>query len=135
MIVSVLMMCAGSLVIAVLPTYATIGAAAPALLLVARCFQGLSVGGEYGTSATYMSEIAVAGRRGFFASFQYVTVIAGQVAALVVVLVLQMLLTHEELRAWGCLALGLLLLCLVALTFWISSSACLTRPNRSCTAR
>jgi MHS family alpha-ketoglutarate permease-like MFS transporter len=101
MIVSVLMMCAGSLVIAVLPTYATIGAAAPALLLVARCFQGLSVGGEYGTSATYMSEIAVAGRRGFFASFQYVTVIAGQVAALVVVLVLQMLLTHEELRAWG----------------------------------
>ncbi|OYD60200.1 UNVERIFIED_ORG: MHS family alpha-ketoglutarate permease-like MFS transporter [Burkholderia sp. CF145] len=101
MIVSVLMMCAGSLVIAVLPTYATIGAAAPALLLLARCFQGLSVGGEYGTSATYMSEVAVAGRRGFFASFQYVTVIAGQVAALIVVVILQAMLSNEALRAWG----------------------------------
>lgn len=101
MITSVLMMCAGSLVIALLPTYAMIGAAAPALLLVARCFQGLSVGGEYGTSATYMSEVAVAGRRGFFASFQYVTVIGGQVLALLVVVILQQLLSPEELRAWG----------------------------------
>ncbi|KXU96158.1 alpha-ketoglutarate permease [Caballeronia megalochromosomata] len=101
LIISVLMMCSGSLLIAVIPTYATIGAAAPALLLAARCFQGLSVGGEYGTSATYMSEIAVAGRRGFFASFQYVTVIGGQVAALIVVVVLQMMLSNEELRAWG----------------------------------
>ncbi|GAB3626892.1 alpha-ketoglutarate transporter [Pandoraea terrae] len=101
MIISVLMMCAGSLIIAVLPTYATIGAAAPALLIAARCFQGLSVGGEYGTSATYMSEVAVAGRRGFFASFQYVTVIGGQVLALLVVVVLQQLLSLDELRAWG----------------------------------
>ncbi|TGR36260.1 MFS transporter, partial [bacterium M00.F.Ca.ET.199.01.1.1] len=75
MMVSVFMMCGGSLVIAVLPTYAQIGALAPALLLVARLFQGLSVGGEYGTSATYMSEVALKGRRGFFASFQYVTLI------------------------------------------------------------
>jgi MHS family alpha-ketoglutarate permease-like MFS transporter len=101
LIISVLMMCSGSLLIAVIPTYATIGAAAPALLLAARCFQGLSVGGEYGTSATYMSEVAVAGRRGFFASFQYVTVIGGQVAALIVVVALQVMLTNEELRAWG----------------------------------
>jgi MHS family alpha-ketoglutarate permease-like MFS transporter len=68
MMVSVFMMCGGSLVIAMLPTYAQIGALAPALLLVARLFQGLSVGGEYGTSATYMSEVALKGRRGFFAS-------------------------------------------------------------------
>jgi MHS family alpha-ketoglutarate permease-like MFS transporter len=95
------MMCAGSLVISLLPTYAMIGAAAPALLLVARCFQGLSVGGEYGTSATYMSEVAVAGRRGFFASFQYVTVIGGQVFALLVIVILQQLLSPEELRTWG----------------------------------
>jgi MFS transporter, MHS family, alpha-ketoglutarate permease len=101
LIISVLMMCSGSLLIAIIPTYATIGAAAPVLLLAARCFQGLSVGGEYGTSATYMSEVAVAGRRGFFASFQYVTVIGGQVAALIVVVVLQMMLTNDELRAWG----------------------------------
>jgi MHS family alpha-ketoglutarate permease-like MFS transporter len=101
MLISVWMMCAGSLVIALLPTYAQIGAAAPALLLVARCFQGLSVGGEYGTSATYMSEVAIAGRRGFFASFQYVTVIGGQILALVVVVVLQQMLSPADLKAWG----------------------------------
>src|SRR5882757_9500832 len=64
MMISVLMMCAGSLAIAVLPTYATIGTAAPVLLLLARMLQGLSVGGEYGTSATYMSEVAFAGQTG-----------------------------------------------------------------------
>jgi MHS family alpha-ketoglutarate permease-like MFS transporter len=101
MMVSVFMMCGGSLLIAVLPTYAQIGALAPALLLVARLFQGLSVGGEYGTSATYMSEVALEGRRGFFASFHYVTLIGGQLFALLVLVVLQQLLTTEELRAWG----------------------------------
>ncbi len=101
MMISVLMMCGGSLMIAVLPTYAVIGAAAPALLLVARLFQGLSVGGEYGTSATYMSEVAVKGRRGFFASFQYVTLIGGQLLAVLVLVILQQLLTTDELRAWG----------------------------------
>ncbi|OUL73715.1 MFS family transporter [Paraburkholderia hospita] len=101
MMVSVFMMCGGSLVIAMLPTYAQIGAFAPALLLVARLFQGLSVGGEYGTSATYMSEVALKGRRGFFASFQYVTLIGGQLFALLVLVILQQLLTTEELKAWG----------------------------------
>src|SRR6476620_3087804 len=57
MVVSVLMMCFGSLMVACLPTYASAGTLAPALLLVARLIQGLSVGGEYGTSATYMSEV------------------------------------------------------------------------------
>ncbi|MEM5344818.1 MFS family transporter [Paraburkholderia azotifigens] len=101
MMVSVFMMCGGSLVIACLPTYAQIGALAPALLLVARLFQGLSVGGEYGTSATYMSEVALKGRRGFFASFQYVTLIGGQLFALLVLVILQQVLTTEELKAWG----------------------------------
>ncbi|MFJ2989525.1 MFS family transporter [Collimonas sp. NPDC087041] len=101
MMISVLMMCGGSLMIAFLPTYATIGALAPALLLVARLFQGLSVGGEYGTSATYMSEVAVQGRRGFFASFQYVTLIGGQLLAVLVLVILQQLLTTEQLHAWG----------------------------------
>ncbi|WP_439894245.1 MFS family transporter (plasmid) [Ralstonia sp. 25C] len=101
MMISVLMMCGGSLLIAVVPTYAQIGAAAPFLLLVARLFQGLSVGGEYGTSATYMSEVALKGRRGFFASFQYVTLIGGQLCALLVLVILQQLLTTAELKAWG----------------------------------
>lgn len=83
------MMCFGSLVIACLPGYATIGVAAPVILLLARMFQGLSVGGEYGTSATYMSEVALEGRKGFYASFQYVTLIGGQLAAVLTVVVLQ----------------------------------------------
>ncbi|QCP49662.1 MFS transporter [Trinickia violacea] len=101
MMISVLMMCGGSLVIAALPTYTQIGALAPALLLIARLFQGLSVGGEYGTSATYMSEVALKGRRGFFASFQYVTLIGGQLCALLVLVILQQLLSTEDLKAWG----------------------------------
>jgi MHS family alpha-ketoglutarate permease-like MFS transporter len=101
MMISVLMMCFGSLMIALLPTYAQIGAWAPFLLLVARLFQGLSVGGEYGTAATYMSEVSQSGKRGFFSSFQYVTLIGGQLVALLVLGVLQMFLTGDELKAWG----------------------------------
>src|SRR4051794_39326576 len=101
MLISVTMMCAGSLAIACLPTYAAIGAWAPFLLLVCRLFQGLSVGGEYGTTATYMSEVALRGQRGFFSSFQYVTLIGGQLLAVLVVVILQALMTEDELRAWG----------------------------------
>ncbi len=101
MMISVFMMCGGSLMIACLPPYAAIGAAAPLLLLVARLFQGLSVGGEYGTSATYMSELAIKGKRGFYASFQYVTLIGGQLLAVLVLVILQQLLTTDQLKAWG----------------------------------
>jgi MHS family dicarboxylic acid transporter PcaT-like MFS transporter len=101
LVVSVLMMCAGSLLIACLPTYSSIGTLAPVLLLVARLFQGLSVGGEYGTTATYMSEVAFRGQRGFYSSFQYVTLIGGQLLAVLVVVVLQQLLSEAELKAWG----------------------------------
>lgn len=101
MLISVCMMCFGSLVIACLPGYDTIGVWAPALLLLARLFQGLSVGGEYGTSATYMSEVATEGRKGFYASFQYVTLIGGQLLALLTVVLLQQILSDGELRSWG----------------------------------
>jgi MHS family alpha-ketoglutarate permease-like MFS transporter len=101
MMTSVIMMCAGSLMVAVLPTYASVGVAAPALLLVARMVQGVSVGGEYGTSATYMSEVAVHGHRGFYSSFQYVTLIGGQLLAVLVLVILQHFLSDAELRAWG----------------------------------
>ncbi|NNU41979.1 MFS family transporter [Ramlibacter montanisoli] len=101
MLISVLLMCGGSLMIACLPSYAAIGAWAPGLLLVARLLQGLSVGGEYGTTATYMSEVALSGRRGFYSSFQYVTLIGGQLAAVLVIVVLQQLLDDGELRRWG----------------------------------
>jgi MHS family alpha-ketoglutarate permease-like MFS transporter len=101
MIVSVLIMCAGSLLVAVLPTYDRIGVWAPVLLTLARMLQGFSVGGEYGTSATYMSEVASARHRGFLASFQYVTLIGGQLLALLVLLLLQSLLTVAQIKAWG----------------------------------
>ena len=100
--ISVLMMCFGSLMIAVMPTYETIGIAAPVTLLVARLIQGLSLGGEYGTSATYLSEMAHPDHRGFYSSFQYVTLIGGQPIAMLVLLVLQkLLLTPDQLEAWG----------------------------------
>jgi len=98
---SVLLMCGGSLLIAVTPTYASIGLLAPALLVFARLLQGLSVGGEYGASATYLSEMAGQRHRGFWSSFQYVTLIMGQLLALGVLLVLQRVLDDEALRAWG----------------------------------
>ncbi|HEX8604986.1 MAG TPA: MFS family transporter [Pseudoduganella sp.] len=101
MMASVLLMCFGSLMVGLLPTYASIGYWAPFLLLLARLIQGLSVGGEYGTSATYMSEVAVAGKRGFYASFQYVTLIGGQLLATLVLVALLQFLTPDEMRAWG----------------------------------
>ncbi|PZO40746.1 MAG: alpha-ketoglutarate permease [Alphaproteobacteria bacterium] len=98
---SVTLMCTGSLIIACIPTYASIGVAAPILLLVARMLQGLSVGGEYGSSATYLSEMATAKHRGFWSSFQYVTLISGQLLALLLLIVLQNTLSEAALSSWG----------------------------------
>jgi len=99
---SVLMMSVGSLLIAVVPGYKQIGVAAPIILVIARVIQGLSVGGEYGTSATYLSEIATKERRGFYSSFQYVTLIMGQLIALGVLVLLQrFFLTDQQLHQWG----------------------------------
>lgn len=102
LMVSVSLMCGGSLIIALTPGYASIGIAAPVLLVFARLLQGLSVGGEYGTSATYLSEMAARAHRGFYSSFQYVTLIMGQLLALgVLILLQQWLLTPQQLDAWG----------------------------------
>ena len=102
MTLSVLLMSFGSLLIAILPGYRSIGLFAPLLLLLARLLQGLSVGGEYGTSATYLSEVALPGRRGFYSSFQYVTLIGGQLIALGLQLLLQhVFLTAAQLQEWG----------------------------------
>ncbi|HYU96513.1 MAG TPA: MFS transporter [Sphingomicrobium sp.] len=98
---SVALMAAGSLLIAVAPTYARAGAIAPAVLVIARMLQGLSVGGEYGASATYLSEMAMRDRRAFWASFQYITLIGGQLLALAVVVVLQTSMSEAHLQEWG----------------------------------
>ena len=101
MVVSVLLMGFGSLLIAILPTYAQVGVAAPCLLLLGRMIQGFSTGGQYGTAATYLSEIAGKGRRGFWSSFQYVTLIGGQLGATLVILLLQQLLPEAAMKAYG----------------------------------
>jgi MHS family alpha-ketoglutarate permease-like MFS transporter len=99
---SVTLMCAGSLLIALTPGYAAIGVLSPALLVFARIVQGVSLGGEYGTSATYLSEMATRAHRGFYSSFQYVTLIMGQLIALAVLILLQrVFLTPEQLESWG----------------------------------
>ncbi|MFJ3804652.1 MFS transporter [Streptomyces sp. NPDC090088] len=98
---SVTLMSLGSLTIALTPGHDTIGLGAPLLLVVARLAQGLSVGGEFGSSASYLAEIAPAGRRGFYSSFQYVSIVLGQLAALVVAIGLQNTLTDAQLKSWG----------------------------------
>lgn len=99
---SITLMCFGSLIITCTPTYATIGIWAPILLTIARMAQGLSLGGEFGTAATYLTEIAPPDKRGFWSSFQYVTLIAGQLCALGLLILLQFFfLTEAQLEAWG----------------------------------
>lgn len=102
LMLSVVMMCVGSLIIAFTPGFDQIGVFAPVLLLFARLLQGLSVGGEYGSSATYLSEMAGQEHRGFWSSFQYVTLIMGQLLALAVLIVLQQwVLSEAQLSGWG----------------------------------
>ena len=101
MLISVALMCLGSLVIAFCPGYATIGVAAPTILVLARILQGLSLGGEYGTSATYLSEMASRAHRGFWSGVFYFTLIGGQLLAIGALLVLQATLTPAQLDAWG----------------------------------
>ncbi|HKS01300.1 MAG TPA: MFS transporter [Arthrobacter sp.] len=98
---SVTLMSAGSFAIAILPTQDVIGIWALVLLILIRVLQGFSVGGEYGTSATYMSEAATSRRRGFFSSFQYVTLVGGQMLALLVLVILQNTLGNDLLKEWG----------------------------------
>jgi MHS family alpha-ketoglutarate permease-like MFS transporter len=98
---AVALMSLGSFAIALIPSFAVIGAWAPAALMAARVLQGLSVGGQYGTSATYMSEMAGRTRRGFWSSFQYVTLIMGQLLATLVLIVLQNTLSKAQLSDWG----------------------------------
>lgn len=98
---SVTLMSFGSLAIALTPGYSSIGMLAPVILVAARLAQGLSVGGEFGSSATYLSEIATPRRRGFYSSFQYVSITVGQLSALLVMIVMQSLLTEAQMYAWG----------------------------------
>lgn len=99
--VSVTVMATCSFLIAITPTVATIGVAAPIILLLARLVQGFATGGEYGTSATYMSEAAMPGRRGFLSSFHYVTLVGGHVLAQCTLLAMLLTLDVSQISDWG----------------------------------
>ena len=101
LMLSVSLMCVGSLMIALAPSYASAGVLSPAILVAARIVQGLSLGGEYGATATYLSEIADREHRGFWSSFQYVTIIGGQLTALALLVVLQASIGEAAMQAWG----------------------------------
>jgi MHS family alpha-ketoglutarate permease-like MFS transporter len=98
---SVSVMAVASGVIAILPTRAYLGAWAAAGLVLCRLVQGFATGGEYGTSATYMSEAATRNRRGFFSSFQYVTLVGGHVLAQLTLLIMTFSMPQESIKAWG----------------------------------
>ena len=98
---SVSLMAACSLVIALVPGREVIGVGAAAILILCRLVQGFATGGEYGTSATYMSEAATRERRGFFSSFQYVTLVGGHVLAQLTLLVLQLFMDKQEISDYG----------------------------------
>jgi len=99
--ISVSLMALCSLIVAITPTAEAIGAGALVFLTLARLLQGFATGGEYGTSATYMSEAAMPGRRGFLSSFQYVTLVGGHVLAQLTLLIMVLTLSPEEISAWG----------------------------------
>ena len=102
LVMSVMLMCAGCLIIGICPTYAQVGELAPTALLAAALLQGASLGGSYGSSAAFLSEAATSNLRGFYSSFTFVTIILGQLLATVTLLMLeQVLLTPEQLQAWG----------------------------------
>ncbi|EFB5714465.1 MFS transporter [Campylobacter coli] len=118
MVVSVVLMALGSFMIAALPSKDVVGDFAIILLLLARLIQGLSVGGEYGIAATYLSELATEGKQGFYSSFQYVTLIGGQLLAVASISIMLFFFSIDEMKdyAWrilfvvgGILALGSLL--------------------------
>ncbi len=114
---SVGLMCLGSLAIAIMP--AGLGIASTVLLIAARVLQGLSLGGEYGASSTYVSEMSHRTTRGLWSGVYYSTLVAGQLTAVLVQVLLQLVLTEAQLYAWGWrvpFAIGALLALVV---FWI----------------
>ncbi len=98
---SVSLMAACSMVVALIPGRATIGMAAPIILILARLVQGFATGGEYGTSATYMSEASTRERRGFFSSFQYVTLVGGHVLAQFTLLIILTAFNDHQVHEFG----------------------------------
>src|ERR1700742_877137 len=101
LMLSITVMSTCSFVVAVMPTREILGYWAAVILILARLVQGFATGGEYGTSATYMSEAATRERRGFFSSFQYVTLVGGHVLAQFTLLIILTTLSTEQVHEFG----------------------------------
>ncbi|MFE7541552.1 MFS transporter [Streptomyces platensis] len=126
---TILLMGGGSLLVALTPTYAATGVLAPLVLVLARLVQGLSVGGEFAASTTFLVESAGPGRRGLFSSFQYVSTTAGQLLASATAALLAALLTEQQMGEWGWRLAFLIGALLSLLGLWIRRGAQETLPQ------
>lgn len=127
--VTILLMGGSSLVVGVTPTYALAGVFGPVVLVVGRLLQGLSVGGEFAASTTFLVESAGPGRRGLFSSFQYVTTTAGQLVASGISAALVASLDDGQMASWGWRVPFLLGALLSLAGFWIRQGALETRSE------
>lgn len=118
-LVTLMIMGGATALVGVLPTYATIGLAAPIALLVIRVLQGLALGGEYGGAAVYVAEHVPDNRRGFYTSFIQITATLGLFVSLAVILTLQQVMSPEAFRAWGWRVPFLISIVLVAVSLYI----------------
>jgi MFS family permease len=118
-LVTLIIMGAATALIGVLPTYASIGVAAPVALLIIRVLQGLALGGEYGGAAVYVAEHVPDGQRGFYTSFIQVTATLGLFVSLAVILIVQNMMSPGAFRAWGWRVPFLISILLVAVSLYI----------------
>ena len=118
-LVTLVVMGAATAVVGVLPTYATIGIAAPIALLLLRVLQGLALGGEYGGAAIYVAEHVPDGQRGFYTSFIQITATLGLFLSLVVILIVQNMLGMEAFKEWGWRVPFLISILLVGVSLYI----------------
>jgi len=121
-LVTILIMGASTFVVGLLPSYASIGIAAPIILVSLRILQGLALGGEYGGAATYVAEHAPEGKRGFFTSFIQTTATLGLFLSLLVILGVRTSLGEDEFASWGWRVPFLVSVLLLAVSVWIRLS-------------
>jgi MFS family permease len=100
-LVTIVIMGLSTFLVGILPSYASIGITAPAILIILRLLQGLALGGEYGGAATYVAEHAPPGRRGFYTSWIQTTATLGLFLSLLVILSVRTILGEQEFQAWG----------------------------------
>src|SRR5882757_9399125 len=118
-LITLVIMGGATALIGLLPTYATIGIAAPILLLLIRILQGLALGGEYGGAAVYVAEHVPDGKRGFYTSFIQITATLGLFLSLIVILVVQNEMSREAFSSWGWRIPFLISIILVSISLYI----------------